>query len=299
MSNTLIDLSDAIAALVEQSAATTVSVFGRRRLPATGIVWDADLIVTANHVVESDEGLTVEGPSGEAIAATVAGRDPAGDIAVLRAPGLGKSPATRANGVPRPGEYVLAVGKAGDDQPRVSSGLVNLANAALRIGRGRVVGPVIQSEVAMLPGFSGGPLLNSRGEVLGMNSSHLARGASITISVEALAPIVEALATNGRLRTGYIGIGARAVGLTESQVKDAKLDQHVALVVLSIDEGGPAHTAGMLIGDLVVAVNGQPVASVDDLASNLPGEIVGSRIPVHVVRGSAIQEIQITVGERN
>ncbi len=298
MSNALVALSDAIAGVVEASSAYTVTVFGRRRLPATGIVWDTDLVVTANHVVEQDEGVTVEGPDGTPIPATVAGRDPGGDIAVLKVPGLGHTSAPRATEPVRAGEYVLGIGKAGQGQPRVSSGLINTVGAGLRIGRGRIIEPVIQSEIVMLPGFSGGPLLNSRGEVIGLNSSHLAHGASITLTVAALDPIVQALATHGRLRSGYVGIGARAVGLTEQQIREAGLRQEVALVVLSIDEGGPAHTGGMLIGDLIVAVNGQPVSSVDDLAANLPGELIGSRIPLTVVRGAASQEIAVIVGER-
>ena len=238
MSEALVALSDAIAGVVEASSAYTVTVFGRRRLPATGVVWDTDLVVTANHVVESDDGLTVEGPDGTPIAATVAGRDPGGDVAVLRVPGLGRSIAPKATTEARAGEYVLAIGKAGLGNPRVSSGLINTVGAGLRIGRGRLIEPVIQSEIVMLPGFSGGPLLNSRGDVLGINSSHLARGVSITLTITALTPVVEALAADGRLRSGYIGIGARAVGLTEQQIREAGLKQEVALVVLSIDEGG-------------------------------------------------------------
>jgi len=297
MSNPLHDLSEAVAGLVETSAAWTVTVFGRKRLPATGIVWADDLVITANHVLE-DEAITVEGPHGEPIPATVAGRDPAGDLAVLRVPGLGRVAAPRAEGTPRAGEYVLAVGKAGPRHPRVSSGLINTAAAAVRVGRGRLIEPVIQSEVVMLPGFSGGPLLNSQGEVLGMNSSHLAHAASLTLTLGALAPIVETLATDGKLRTGYVGIGARAVGLTDQQILEAHLSQHVALVVLSIDEGGPAHIGGMLIGYLIVAVNGQAVASVDDLLTQLPADLIGSRIPLTVVRGTSTQEMLVTVGER-
>jgi serine protease Do len=299
MSDALVALSDAIADVVERSSAFTVTVLGRRRLPATGVIWDADLVVTANHVVEQDDGVLVEGPDGDPIAATVAGRDPAGDIAVLRAPGLGRSVAPRSSVEARAGDFVLAIGKAGQGQPRVSSGLINTADAGLRIGRGRVIEPVIQSEVVMLPGFSGGPLLNSRGEVLGVSSSHLARGASITLTNAALDPIVAALSTDGKLRSGYVGIGARAVGLAEQQIREAGLKQEVALVVLSIDEGGPAHTGGMLIGDLIVAVNGQAVGSVDDLMAHLPGELIGASIPIMVVRGASSQEIRVIVGERD
>ena len=297
-SNPLSDVSDAIAALVESAQAFTVTVYGRRRLPATGIVWEENLIVTANHVVEQDEGIEVEGPDGGRLTATVVGRDHATDIVVLRAEGLTKSVAPKAVEVPRAGELSLAIGRAGAGLPRVSVGMINTADAAMRVSRGRVIEPVIQSEIAMLPGFSGGPLLNARGEVVGINSSHLGRGASVTISVQALAPLVETLTTYGRLRRGYIGVGAQAVGLSESQAKGSGVGHEVGLVVLSIDEGGPAHHAGLLIGDILVAVNGSAVASVDQLVDQLPGDLIGYQVPLLVVRGSQTQEIPITVGER-
>ena len=161
-----------------------------------------------------------------------------------------------------------------------------------------MIAPIYQSEIVMLPGFSGGPLINARGEVIGINSSHLGRGMSLTVSVEALAPIVDALATHGKLRRGYIGVGAQAVGISPGQVRDSGLDREIGLVVLSIDEGGPAHAAGLLIGDILVAVNRSAVTSVDELVDQLPGELIGSQVPVQIVRGAEKQEINITVGER-
>ena len=296
----LFDLSNAIAAIVAESRAFTVTVFGRRRLPGTGIVWANDLVVTANHIVEQDEGIEVGGDNGDRRAATVVGRDPAGDIAVLRvSAGAALKAAPRATGELRAGELVFGIGRAGAGHPEVSAGIVNTAGAALRVSRGRIIEPVIQSEIVMLPGFSGGPLLNAQGEVLGLNSSHLGRGVSLTISVAALAPIVETLTTHGRLRRGYLGIGTQAVGLSASQVSESGSDAQTGLVVLSIDEGGPAHQAGLLIGDILITVNGAPVRSVDDLVDQLPGELIGSSIPVVVVRGSQKQEIAIIVGERD
>jgi S1-C subfamily serine protease len=295
----LVDLSEAIASVVAEARNSTVTVFGRRRLPATGIVWSENLIVTANHVVEQDDYLEVS-PDGESrVAATVAGRDPAGDIAVLRVADGGLTPAPRAGQEARAGQFVLGIGRAGGGNPEVSMGVVNTAQAALRVSRGRIVEPVIQSEIVMLPGFSGGPLLSAYGEVLGLNSSHLGRGASLTISVAALDPIVQALATHGRLRRGYIGVGAQAVGLSDSQAQAAKLEREVGLVVLSLDEGGPAQQAGLLIGDILVKVNGSPVGAVDDLVDHLSGDLIGSTIPLVVVRGAATQELSVTVGERD
>ena len=294
----LVDLSEAIAAIVSDARAYTATVYGRRRLPGTGIAWSEDLIVTANHIVERDEGIEISSDGESRASATVVGRDPAGDTAVLRVEGAKLTAAPRATESARAGQFVLGIGRAGGGHPEVSSGIINTSDAALRVSRGRIIEPVIQSEIVMLPGFSGGPLLNAYGELLGLNSSHLGRGASLTVTTAALEPIVEALATHGKLRRGYIGVGAQAVGLSASQVKDAGLKQEIGLVVLSIDEGGPAQDAGLLIGDILVSVNKAPVGSVDDLVDHLSGDLIGSSIPVVVVRGSRTEEIAITVGER-
>ncbi|MDQ2684067.1 MAG: S1C family serine protease [Chloroflexota bacterium] len=296
--NTLLSqFSDDIANLVEASRAYTVTVFGRRRLPGTGIVWAADRVVTASHVVERDEDIEIGMADGTRHAATVIGRDPSSDLVVLKVEETELTVAPRAD-VPRPGEIVFAVGRAGVAGPDVSMGIVNTTRIGLRVGRGRIIEPILQSEIAMLPGFSGGPLLNARGEVLGMNSSHLGRAESLTISNAALEPLVEALSLYGKLRRGYIGVGAQAVGLAEAQVSDSGERHEVGLVILSIDQGGPAHEAGLLIGDILVAVDGHAVSSVDDLVDLLPGERIGHTIPVTIVRGSESLAVQITVGER-
>ncbi len=293
----LSQFSDEIADLVVASKAYTVTVFGRKRLPATGIVWTENRIITASHVVESDE-VAVGTGSGERISAKVIGRDPASDLVILQTEGAVLTPAPRATGAARPGNIGLAIGRAGSGHPEVSLGMINSTKVGLRVARGRVIEPIIQSEIVMLPGFSGGPLINGQGEVLGMNSSHLGRSASLTVSIEALTPLVEALSTFGKLRKGYIGVGAQAVGLAAAQVSAKGTRYEVGLVILSIDQGGPAHEAGLLIGDILVAVDGQPVSSVDDLVDFLPGERIGTTIPVTVVRGSETQIVPITVGER-
>jgi S1-C subfamily serine protease len=295
----LVELSEAIASVVADARKSTATVFGRRRLPASGIVWSDNLIVTANHVVEQEENIEVSLDGETRKAATVVGRDPAGDIAVLKVAGGGLTPAPRAGQEARAGQFVLGIGRAGGGNPEVSMGVVNTAQAALRVSRGRIIEPVIQSEIVMLPGFSGGPLLNAYGEVLGLNSSHLGRGTSLTITVAALNPIVEALSTHGRLRRGYIGVGAQAVGLSASQAQAAKLEREVGLVILSLDEDGPAQKAGLLIGDILVKVNGSPVGAVDDLVDHLSGDLIGSAIPLVVVRGAGTEELSVTVGERD
>jgi S1-C subfamily serine protease len=297
-SSTLSQFSDDIANLVESSREWTVTIFGRKRLPATGIVWSEEHILTASHVVEGDENIQIGLADGSRRPASVVGRDPSSDVVVLQVSNASLVQAPRLSGLPRTGEIALATGRAGSGLPDVSIGVINSTGIGLRVGRGRIIEPIIQSEVVMLPGFSGGPLVSARGQVLGMNSSHLGRAESLTISNDALTPIVQALITHGRLRKGYLGIGAQAVGLAEAQVSDTGQRHEVGLVILSIDQGGPAHEAGLLIGDILVAVDGHAVKSVDDLVDLLPGERIGHQVPVTIVRGPEAMQVHLTVGER-
>jgi S1-C subfamily serine protease len=297
-SSTLSQFSDDIANLVESSREWTVTIFGRKRLPATGIVWSEEHILTASHVLEGDENIQIGLADGSRRPASVVGRDPSSDVVVLQVSNASLVQAPRLSGLPRTGEIALATGRAGSGLPDVSIGVINSTGIGLRVGRGRIIEPIIQSEVVMLPGFSGGPLVSARGQVLGMNSSHLGRAESLTISNDALTPIVQALITHGRLRKGYLGIGAQAVGLAEAQVSDTGQRHEVGLVILSIDQGGPAHEAGLLIGDILVAVDGHAVKSVDDLVDLLPGERIGHQVPVTIVRGPEAMQVHLTVGER-
>jgi S1-C subfamily serine protease len=292
-------LSDNLADAVERAGATTVTVNARRRMPASGILWTSDgLIVTANHVVERDDELRIGLPDGRTIEATLVGRDPGSDLALLRIEAGDLTAAPRTETVTRPGHLVLAIGRPGPSGPMASFGVVSVVGGTWRTQRGGTVEGYIRADVAMLPGFSGGPLVDADGTVIGLNSSHLGRGGGLTIPAAAIDGVIASLQQHGKVRRGFLGIGAQAVNIPASLAERNNLTQEQGLVVVGIEEGGPAERDGVFLGDVIVAVNGGAVTSVEGLQDALSGDLVGKRAEVTVLRGGASQTVTVTVGER-
>jgi serine protease DegQ len=292
-------LSDELATAVERAAAGTVAVFARTRLPATGIIWTSDgLIVTAHHVIEQPEDITVGLPDGQTVKAELVGRDPGTDIALLRAQVSGLAPAARSNAPVRPGHLVLAIGRPGTSGPMASFGVVSTTGGTWRTHRGTSVEGFIRADVAMLPGFSGGPLVDGDGNVVGMNTSMLGRGGGLTIPVAAIESVVASLLAHGKVRRGYLGVGAQAVGLNPRLAQALGLTQERGLVIVSLEPDGPAERDGLMLGDVIVAIDQVPVTSVEELQDRLTGDIVGRAVPVRVIRGGVVHDVPVTVGER-
>src|SRR5680860_230773 len=171
-SGALTTLSTELASAVDRAAQSVVTVQGRRRMPASGIVWSPDgLVVTANHVVERDEDITIVLPDGETRPVTLSGRDQGSDIALLQVDGGLLEPASNPTGDLKPGHLVLAVGRPGQNGPMASLGVISLVGGSWRTSEGTNVDSFIRTDAAMLPGFSGGPLIDTEGAVIGMNSS--------------------------------------------------------------------------------------------------------------------------------
>ena len=295
--NVLAQLSQAMANAVERAGAGTVTVYARQRMPGSGIVWSADgLIVTASHVVERDEDITLGLPDGRTVAATLAGRDPGSDVVLLRASVADLTPAPRSTTPVRIGNLVLAVGRPGNTGAMASFGGVSVVGGAWRTAQGGTIEGYIRADVAMLPGFSGGPLVDADGNVLGLNSSTLGRGGGFTIPVAALESIVDSLLAHGRVRRGYLGVGAQAVRIPTALAEE--LGRERGLLLVHVERDGPAERDGLLVGDLIVALDGEPVIEVDELQAKLSGDWVGRAIPIKVIRGGQFHEVAVTVGER-
>lgn len=298
-SNTLAQVSEAMADAVEKAGASVVAVSARRRFPATGIIWGADgVIVTSDHVIEREDRIEVTLPSGEKVPATIAGRDPGSDIAVLRVERTGLTAIEQAPGAARVGSLVLAVGRPGSEGPQASLGVVGAVGGPWRTFRGAEVEGYLRSDVTFFPGFSGGPLIDAEGRAVGLNSSRLGRGAGLTIPVAAVARIVADLLAGGKVRRAYLGVSSQVARLPE-KLAAALGGQESGLLIVSVEPGSPADTAGLLIGDILVAFAGTKVADTEDLQSLLGANLIGSETAATVLRGGTAQDVAITVGERN
>lgn len=294
----LTDFSNGLSAAVEKAGGSTLLVDGRRRYPASGIAYASDLILTADHVITREDNISVAGADGQSLSATIAGRDPGSDLVLLRLADKVLTPAKVADALPKVGALVLAVGRPNKAGLQASWGIVTAIGGPTRTGRGGMLDEYIQTETVSYPGFSGGPLINSEGDVLGLNTSGLTHGGALTIPIKVGWRIADALAKYGSVKRGYLGVRTQTVSLPEASQKSLGRDQGQGLLVMWLEEGGPAEKAGVLVGDILVGVGGKPVADPDDLFVALGSDTVGQSVPVEVLRGGKPERVNVTVAER-
>lgn len=297
MANPLTDFSNGLTSAVEKGGASTVVVDARKRYPASGIAYSDDLVLTADHVVTREDNIKVLLPDGRSVSATIAGRDPGSDLALLRLAEKVLTPAKTSDAF-KVGQLVLALGRPNSAGMQASWGIVTAISGPARTFRGGMLDEYIQTETTPYPGFSGGPLVNTEGDVLGLNTSGLTRGSSLTIPVKVAWRVADELAKHGTVKRGYLGVRTQPVELAESARKALQREQTHGLLVLWLEEGGPAEKGGLYVGDTLVAISGQPVGDADDLFSALNSDTVGKAIAVEVLRGGRPETVTVTVGER-
>ena len=296
-SDLLAALSDGMADAVEKVGKSVVRVNGRRRRPASGIIYAPNVVLTASHALEREEDLTVGAADGRTLPAQFVGRDHSTDLAVLRVEGLDVEAAAPAEGAVRIGQLALAVGSPGRGEgPRASLGVVSSVGGPMRTWRGARLERYIQTDATPYPGFSGGPLIDARGNVLGIMTTGLARGAALAIPAELAWRVAGTLEERGSVKRGYLGILSQPVRLPDGQ--KLGLTQRGGLLVVGVEEGSPAGQGGLIIGDILATLDGQPVEDTEDLLVLLTGERVGREVPVGVIRGGELQTLQVPVGER-
>jgi S1-C subfamily serine protease len=289
-------MSEGLAGAVERASASIVTVRARRRVPASGVAWGPGLVVTADHVLEEEE-VTVGLPDGREVRAAVAGRDPGSDLAALRLDAELPAAERVPEGAVRVGHLVLALGRPSPGGVQASMGVVSAVGGPWRSRGGAEVEGYMRSDTTFFPGFSGGPLVDAAGRVLGINSSRFRPGNGITIPSAAVERIVEALVRQGRLRRAYLGVGTQPVRLPASLAEQAG-GQETALLVMSVDEASPAGRAGLLVGDILVVLGGTPLPDTEALQAALGREQPGATLSLAVLRGGARREVQATLAER-
>lgn len=292
--------SDQLADAVQAAAAWTLRVQARRGPPATGIALAADLVLTADHVVDParEDAIRLGLPDGQEIAAKLVGRDQATDLAILRTTDVQLTPAQAAAAEPRTGSLALAMARPGA-VPAASLALITGVDGPARTRRGGILERFILVDTVMYPGFSGGPLVDPAGAVLGMNTSGLGFGGpSIAIPWSIATRLAETISRHGKVPRGYLGIGSQPVALSP-QARQLAGGQERGLLVVQVAEGGPAAQAGFLQGDILVRLDGTTVANADDLQGLLGPNRVGATVAASVVRGGELRELPVTVGTRD
>src|SRR5687768_9086962 len=251
------ELSNQIAGIVSHVQASVVQVEGQGR-PASGLVYAADTVVTTARAVGRDEHPRVRRADGEVVNAEIAGWDPATRVVVLRAPGL-ELPALSAGELPRVGEIAIALARSWSNAVTASAGIVSVIGGPLPTGRRRAIDQVIRTTAPMHDGFAGWAFLDTAGGLLGGATAGQFRGLGVIITAaiawKAAADVLE----HGGIKRGYLGIAGQPAALPPHQRGAALGDREEALLVVGVTPGGPAAGAGILVGDLVVAFDGQPI----------------------------------------
>jgi S1-C subfamily serine protease len=291
----LAQFSDELAALVERVSASTVSLNGRPHRPGTATIVAPDLVITAEHSVERDDDLTVQTPDGRTLKATLVGRDPSSDLALLRVPDLNGAPLPVATVAPRVGTLAVAVPRSWQNRSTARLGIVSSASGSIRWGRGVRLDNVIVPDISLARGLSGSPLVNVHGELLGILTTALVRGLPIAIPNDTVTQVMATLREHGRVRRGYLGVALQTVRLTDRQ--RAIRDQARGALIVGLSSGGPADAAGLLVGDIIVRAADARVSEIDDVQGALHGIPIGAPLGIEVLRGGALTTVDVTVGE--
>ncbi len=273
----------------------------RRQGSGSGFVFTPDgFVLTNSHVVHRADRIEVTLSDGRRPDAHVVGDDPDTDLAVVRvyAPQLRPARLGESKSI-RVGQLAIAIGSPYGFQCTVTAGVVSALGRSFRANTGRLIDDIIQTDAALNPGNSGGPLVNSRGEVIGVNTAVIlpAQGICFALSIDTAKYVAGWLIKEGKIRRSYIGVGGQNVPLHRRLVRHYQLPAASGVLVISVAPGGPAARAGLREGDVLVDFSGQPVSSIDALHKLLTSERIGAKSQLTIIRGSEKLGLQITPAE--
>ena len=298
MSTDLQSLSQSLASVVERVAPSIVRVEARRRRGASGIVWGTDgLIVTTSHAVEHEGHIQIGLADGRTVSAELIGRDASTDLALLKAEASALTPLPTAPlEEVKVGHLVVTVARPGRTA-RATLGMLSTHGEGWRTHAGGRVDRYLETDADLPPGFSGGALVDTQGRLVGLLTAAFSRTAAVVIPHDTLTRVTASLKEHGGVRRGYLGVGAYPVRIPQHLVERAGTE--AGLVFLSVDPDGPAHKAGLLLGDVLVSLGGQSLHRVEDLLGYLGDEKVGTTVQARVLRAGELREVPITVGKRS
>src|SRR5580765_2048176 len=291
----LSSFSNQLADAVSAASPSVVQVQGRRR-PASGLVYADNVVLTTVRALGREDGLHVRRHDGRTLDAELAGWDPTTSLAVLRVAGLDTPPLAPAAAAPRVGHLALAVARSWSNVVTASAGIVSVIGGPLPTGRRRSIDQVIRTTAPMHDGFAGGALLDTAGGLIGIATAASIWGLGVVIPAAIAWKTAATVLEHGSLKRGFLGLAGQPVALPESQRGSSGRDH--ALLVVGVTGDSPAAAAGVLVGDVLTEFDGHPIESPEDLLDLLVGDRVGRRITIRTLRGGAVVELAVTVGER-
>jgi S1-C subfamily serine protease len=298
MENTLAALSNELAGAVRRVEASVVAVHARPRFGSSGVHWQPGVIVTAEHALQDDEpSLTL--PDGRRVQARIAGRDSGTDVAVLQAEDL-NLPAMAA--VPADelvaGQLALVLGRTAETGVNAALGIVSAVGGEFRTWRGGVIDRYVRLDATLFPGTSGGAVVDAGGRVLGIATSALSRLAPVAVTAATVSRVVQEILAKGHVSRPFLGVGLQPVRLPDQLVSRQNLASAAGVIVLSLEAGGPADKAGLLVGDILLSVNGQALGDTGDVQAALAPHSPGSTVTLGILRGGGPVEVAVTLAER-
>jgi len=299
-SPTLQNLSNDLAAAAEAVGSSVVAVHGQHRIPSSGIQWRKDVIVTVNHGIRRSEDINVLLGPGRSAPATLAGRDPSTDLAILKLSGDAKLslPDTADVSAVKLANLVLALGRSWRGHLVTSFGIVGGLSGEWRTWHGGKLDQHIRLDLELYSGLSGGPLVNAQGKVVGINTRGVARGRAVTIPATTVNRVVDELLEKGHVARPYLGLAMQPVAIPESLRSKLKSGATGGLVIVHVELSGPADRAGVLLGDVLVELQGKPIESFESVQQILSSAKVGDKIPATVLRGGSPKELTVTLQDR-
>jgi serine protease DegQ len=296
----LIEFSDALAQNTERAAASAVAVHTESRGSSSGVIWRNGVIVTAEHALRRDEEIEVTLPNGRVAPATLVGRDPSTDLAVLKcaeAASAGVLLSGNADTL-KPGNITLVVGRTRASGPVAALGIVSLVANERSSWTGTALRPYIRLDVGLQPTAVGGAVVSAQGEIVGIATPRFARFGAIVIPAAYVNRATDLLLQKGHIPRGYLGVGLQTVRIPEALRESLHRAEKTGAIVLEVEPESPAHKAGLVIGDVLVSLGGRQVARFEDVHSQLASENIGKSLAAKIVRGGAVQDVNIVIAER-
>jgi S1-C subfamily serine protease len=292
-------ISNALAEATEKAAKHAVAVHSGARGSTSGVIWRAGLIVTAEHAVRREEEVQVTLPDGKGARAKVVGRDPSTDLVLLKCEEAAGPATTVADGASfKSGQLVLVVGRTRASGPVAALGIVSLVAGERKLWGGEAISPYVRLDVALQGIAMGGAVVNANGEIVGIATPKFAPVGALAVTVSTVNRVVDALLAKGRIPRGYLGVGMQPVRLPDKLRESLQRQEKTAVMVLEVEPDGPADKGGVVIGDILIGMNGSPVMRLEDVQVHLLGEQIGKTLRAEFLRGGAKRETSIVVAER-